>query len=61
MAMPRNIRFTVRLTETEAKKMRDWANRKHMIPSVAVRSLMARGLGPETPARAESPDQQIRQ
>ena len=59
--MPRSIRFTVRLTETESREMKDWATRKHMIPSVAVRRLIAEGVGPETRERGGTHHEQIRQ
>lgn len=40
----RTVRFTVRMTTEEFGKMTDFANRQHMIPSQAMRTLIARGM-----------------
>ncbi len=57
--MARNIRFTVRLSAKEFGAMTEFARRKHAIPSVALRMLIAQGAGPET--RKKGTHEQIRQ
>ena len=49
--MARSIRFTVRLSEQEFGAMTDFANSRHIIPSVALRELIAQGVGPENRER----------
>jgi hypothetical protein len=49
--MARNIRFTFRMTNAEYEKMRDIADRQHVIPSVAIRQLIAQGIRSQKPKR----------
>lgn len=44
----RRIRFTVRLTEEEFGAMTTFSDHHHLIPSVAMRTLLARGMGPQS-------------
>ena len=59
--MARNIRFTVRLSAKEFGAMTEFARRKHAIPSVALRMLIAQGVGPETEERGGTHHEQIGQ
>ena len=59
--MARNIRFTVRLSAKEFGAMTEFARRRHAIPSVALRMLIAQGAGPETQERSDTNHEQIRQ
>jgi len=43
--MTRPIRFTVRLSEIESKALTQFADNEHLIPSAALRWLIAAGLG----------------
>jgi hypothetical protein len=45
--MFRSYRLTVRLTETEIRSVRKFADVKHVLPAVAVRWLLSMGLAHE--------------
>ena len=49
--------MTVRLSEPEAKAVTEFGDRCHMIPSVAIRVLLALGLGRLKPERFQGSEQ----
>jgi hypothetical protein len=52
--MARGSRITVRLADLEIQSITKFADENHVLPSVAVRWLLAMGLASET--RSRSPD-----
>jgi hypothetical protein len=49
--MTREHRYTLRLAETELAAIKDFADERHVLPSVALRRLVSVGLMQENRAR----------